>query len=262
MLKERIKTGVIGLVFLLITMFFFEEYVFRLIIASVFIIAAWEWFNLVRETNRLLCFINTIILFLLGFYFQANNFTIEHMFIFFNLSILFWLFCLVLLFFYPVLYKNSITIGFGYVSLITGYIALDWIYVFSSQYFFTFLCLIWAMDIGAYFTGKKFGKIKLAKSISPNKTWEGLIGGLVFTIMLSFLASKIIYFDAIMFAFFSISLGLISVVGDLTVSMFKRNSNQKDTGKILPGHGGFLDRIDSIISSAPLFALGCIYFLL
>jgi phosphatidate cytidylyltransferase len=117
------------------------------------------------------------------------------------------------------------------------------------------------MDIGAYFTGKKFGKIKLAKSISPNKTWEGLIGGLVFAIMLSFLASKIIDFDTIILAFFSISLGLISVVGDLTVSMFKRNSNQKDTGKILPGHGGFLDRIDSIISSAPLFALGCIYFL-
>ena len=261
MLKERIKTGVIGLTFLLITMSLFEEYVFRLIIASVFMIAAWEWFNLIKETNRFLCLANTVIFFLLGCYYQANNFTIEHMFIFFSLSLLFWFFCLILLFFYPIRYKNFIPIGLGYASLITGYIALDWIYLFSSQYLFAFLCLIWAMDIGAYFTGKKFGKIKLAKSISPNKTWEGLIGGLVSTIMLSFLISKIIYFDAIMFAFFSISLGLISVVGDLTVSMFKRNSNQKDTGKILPGHGGLLDRIDSIISSAPLFALGCIYFL-
>ena len=260
MLKERIKTGVIGLAFLLITMSLFEEYVFRLIIASVLMIAAWEWFNLVKETNRLLCLTNTIIFFLLGCYYQANSFTIEHMIIFFNLSLLFWLFCLILLFFYPIRYKKIIPIGFGYASLITGYIALDWIYVFSSQYLFAFLCLIWAMDIGAYFTGKKFGKIKLAKYISPNKTWEGLIGGLVFSIMLSFLISKIIDFNAIIFTFFSISLGLISVVGDLTVSMFKRNSNQKDTGKILPGHGGFLDRIDSIISSAPLFALGCIYF--
>ena len=262
MLKERIKTGVIGLAFLLTTMFLFEEYLFRLIIASVFIIAAWEWFNLVRQANRFLCSINTISLFLLGCYYQANNFTIDHMFIFFNLSLIFWLFCLILLFFYPIRYKNFITISFGYTSLITGYIALDWIYVFSSQYLFAFLCLIWAMDVGAYFTGKKYGKIKLAQSISPNKTWEGLIGGIVLTIMLSLLVSKIIYFDAIVLAFFSISLGLISVIGDLTVSMFKRNSNQKDTGKLLPGHGGFLDRIDSIISSAPLFALGCIYFLL
>ena len=122
MLKERIKTGVIGLAFLLITMSLFEEYVFRLIIASVFMIAAWEWFNLVKETNRLLCLTNTIIFFLLGCYYQANSFTIEHMIIFFNLSLLFWLFCLILLFFYPIRYKKIIPIGFGYASLITGYI--------------------------------------------------------------------------------------------------------------------------------------------
>ena len=115
------------------------------------------------------------------------------------------------------------------------------------------------MDIGAYFIGKSFGRIKLARLISPNKTWEGLFGGVLGVTLLSIILSNYLPIDSLVFVSFAIAIGLISVVGDLTFSMLKRNANIKDSGNILPGHGGILDRIDSILSSAPLFTLGIIF---
>ncbi len=117
------------------------------------------------------------------------------------------------------------------------------------------LATIWVADIAAYFTGKNFGKHKLAPSISPGKTWEGVLGALfavtVFGIILYFASgiSNLVIFPA---------LWLITgfgVIGDLFESMLKRQANVKDSGQLLPGHGGILDRIDSIIPSLPIAIL-------
>jgi phosphatidate cytidylyltransferase len=117
------------------------------------------------------------------------------------------------------------------------------------------------MDIGAFFIGKRFGRVKLARSISPNKTWEGLFGGLVSMTMLSVLLSHTYGIGKTVMIPFVLSLGLLSVVGDLTISMFKRNAGVKDSGRLFPGHGGLLDRIDSIISSISLYAFACSIYL-
>lgn len=118
------------------------------------------------------------------------------------------------------------------------------------------LLLAWAADIGAYFAGRRFGRIRLAPLVSPNKTWEGVLGGLVagFGVALAGRA----WFDLPTLAFLSLCIAavLVSVVGDLLESMFKRQSGLKDSGSLLPGHGGMLDRIDSLTSSVPLIALG------
>ena len=120
------------------------------------------------------------------------------------------------------------------------------------------LALIWVADIGAYFSGKRFGKNKLAVNISPGKTIEGLIGALVFTSLYTLLAG--VYFDlnmtqAVYLLLISLVLTIISVVGDLYESTLKREVGLKDSGKLLPGHGGILDRIDSVLAAMPVFSL-------
>ena len=116
--------------------------------------------------------------------------------------------------------------------------------------------LAWVADIGAYFAGRHFGQLRLAPVVSPNKTWEGVLGGLIAGFLFA-LAGKA-WFDLPAIGFLSLCVAavLVSVVGDLLESMFKRQQGLKDSGGILPGHGGMLDRIDSLTSSVPLLALG------
>lgn len=118
--------------------------------------------------------------------------------------------------------------------------------------------LVWAADTGAYFSGKRFGKHKMAPAVSPNKTIEGLAGGAILAVAVTWAGAALM---DIPFASLS-SLLLIAVVtvvasvlGDLVESMFKRVSGIKDSGNILPGHGGILDRIDSLTAALPVFAL-------
>ena len=115
-------------------------------------------------------------------------------------------------------------------------------------YFF----IVWASDTGAYFAGKKFGKQKLFERISPHKTWEGSIGGTLFALVIAFIISK--YFTDLRLTDWLIITCIVVVtgtLGDLVESMFKRSIDIKDSGKTLPGHGGFLDRFDAIFISAP-----------
>ncbi|MFA0088358.1 phosphatidate cytidylyltransferase [Vibrio sp. 10N.261.51.F12] len=122
-----------------------------------------------------------------------------------------------------------------------------------------FVCLIvWAADSGAYFAGKSFGKRKMAPNVSPNKTIEGLFGGVATALLVAWATSVI--FDIQFASFTSMTIitlvtVVISVLGDLVESMFKRVSQIKDSSNIIPGHGGVLDRVDSLTAAFPVFAL-------
>jgi phosphatidate cytidylyltransferase len=117
------------------------------------------------------------------------------------------------------------------------------------------LAWVFSADIGAYFAGRAFGRLKLAPRISPAKTWEGVIGGVLLAMVTGSAGAWI--FDVPMepAICFAIALAGLSIVGDLTESFFKRIAGLKDSGGLLPGHGGVLDRIDSVTAAAPLFAL-------
>jgi len=121
------------------------------------------------------------------------------------------------------------------------------------------LALVWVADIGAYFSGKRFGKNKLSPYISPGKTREGLYGALfatsVYTLVASFLFDMEREYAALL-VLLSVILTIISVSGDLYISLLKREAGLKDSGNILPGHGGILDRIDSVLAAMPVFAVG------
>ncbi len=118
------------------------------------------------------------------------------------------------------------------------------------------LVVVWAADIGAYFGGRRFGRVKLAPRVSPGKTWEGVIGGLAAGVAVTALASWLLALPMSGLVMLAPALVLISVLGDLSVSMFKRNAGLKDSGHLLPGHGGILDRVDSLSAAAPLYLLG------
>jgi phosphatidate cytidylyltransferase len=121
------------------------------------------------------------------------------------------------------------------------------------------LIIIWAADIGAYFSGRHFGRTKLAPVISPKKTWEGVIGGIVLAGIAAVALNH--YIPGLETAASSVAIlvavtVLASVGGDLFISVHKRTVKMKDCGSIFPGHGGVLDRFDSLLAGAPFFALG------
>ena len=121
-----------------------------------------------------------------------------------------------------------------------------------------FFFLLWAIDTGAYLFGMKFGKRKLAPRLSPGKTIEGVVGGLLFMLLFLILGIWILHIpEKHWFPLFIIVIVMMifSIIGDLFESMLKRKCNVKDSGSIMPGHGGFLDRMDSALAAAPVFAL-------
>ena len=121
------------------------------------------------------------------------------------------------------------------------------------------LTLVWVADIGAYFSGRRFGKRKLAPAISPGKTREGVLGAVLLNLLwlgAVYAVSDGFGLGLAVFAAISLVSAILSISGDLAISVLKREAGVKDSGKLLPGHGGVLDRIDSILAAAPLFVAG------
>jgi len=261
MLKQRVITGVSGLIVLLGILLFLPQEIFRFLLALIFIFAGWEWTRMINPTSIPSQIIFLFILIVLILFFRFYELNLIQIQVILASSILWWVICLLCLFAYPISFGNIFNYLFGLISLFSSYVAMDWLFFQSMSYFLIFLFLIWAMDIGAFFIGKKFGRVKLARLISPNKTWEGLFGGLLSMVVLSIFFSSFYGIDKTVMIPFVIALGLLSVVGDLTISMFKRSAGLKDSGRLFPGHGGLLDRIDSIISSISLYSLGCSIYL-
>lgn len=139
-----------------------------------------------------------------------------------------------------------------YVMLILRGTELDsmrWLYLVGM------FILIWTNDSFAYLTGRFFGKTKLFERISPKKTWEGTIGGIVFSVLAGFLIAYFMEDDQVFWMVSAVFVSLGAIFGDLFESMLKRNAGIKDSGNIMPGHGGVLDRFDAALFGAPIFYL-------
>lgn len=149
----------------------------------------------------------------------------------------------------------------GVVVLVPCWVGLDTLcFLYPRPTWLLLLCiLVWLADSGAYFAGRFFGTRKLAPTISPGKTWEGVYGAIGVTLLVTLLATLYLhlpFYLGIMFVALSMITVLVSILGDLFESLLKREQGLKDSGHILPGHGGILDRIDSLLAAVPFFTGG------
>lgn len=281
MLKHRIITALVLAPATIASIFYLPLPYFSALMLAVMGIGAWEWGPLMGFANirRRLAFVivTSILIATLWYYFpllelwiSSSNLQKPIIYILW-LAVAWWLLSATLTFLYPRYSKfwsshRSIRGVFGWLTLVPTWLAF--IVIRSSEYqtdsyhgaqliMFLFL-MVWSADIGAYFVGKAFGKNKLMPNVSPGKTMEGFIGGVVVACVLVTVAGITMNWQLEQFSLvipITILITTVSVLGDLNESMFKRQAGIKDSGSILPGHGGILDRIDSLTATAPIYAL-------
>jgi phosphatidate cytidylyltransferase len=165
------------------------------------------------------------------------------------------MFAFVWLLFHPTPIPTAVSWISGALIIVPAWFSLDWIFLRDGVSLLLLLLIVVGADTGAYFSGKLFGRVKLAPRISPGKTWEGVIGGMAVVSVLAAIYAVQTGGKLSVYLPLCLAIAVISIVGDLTVSVFKRRAGVKDSGRFFPGHGGVLDRIDSIAAATPVFAL-------
>ncbi|RKS84750.1 phosphatidate cytidylyltransferase [Orbus hercynius] len=276
MLIQRLLAAIVLIPLVIICLFFLPLPGFIAVMIAISGLATWEWSQFLHLHSRQHKSVFTLIftLFIIAIYYVSTQ-QIGVVKVVLLLSLAWWLLALLLVVSYPNSVRfwrhNVVKTLFACVTLlpfVLGMIALRQVNYSDNSFQGAFwllyvLVLVWATDSGAYFAGRALGKHKLAPRVSPGKTIEGLIGGVIAALLISLLVYVsgyfFISFDTLMLS--SICAILVSVLGDLTESMFKREANIKDSGHLIPGHGGILDRIDSLTAAIPVFAALILYVL-
>lgn len=264
MLKQRVMTGFVLIVLVFAGIWFLPNELFALFSLMFMVgLGAWEWAGLTgcylpekRMMGAMMILTACVPLVFLN---------IDPLYVLW-VSVPVWAMILLALFSYSRnagFYKKHALMMrlFGIVVLLPAWYALFKLHDTNVFYVLYLVILIALADTAAYFTGKRFGKTKLAPSLSPGKTREGVSGAIVMTALWAFLSAKWLEIPQESVAFFiilSMLIVLLSVAGDLFISLLKREAGVKDSGQILPGHGGILDRIDSMLAGAPLFTFGLV----
>jgi phosphatidate cytidylyltransferase len=277
MLKQRIITSIILLLGLIAITTQLSLFNFTLFVSLVLVIASWEWGGFIglNESSEKWAYSTTIAVMVTGLYFILDisigdsSVNIVRASILLGLGLLFWILIVFVLSGYP---KNksawndeSIIACMGMLTLVPSWVGLVVLKSLEEAglLVLALVILVAAVDIGAYFAGVNFGARKLAPNLSPKKTWEGVWGGFTLCAVISVVMLLAVnrYFLELTFTEMAILFLLaplttfFSVIGDLFESMLKRNQNIKDSGKLLPGHGGIMDRVDGLVATAPPFVL-------
>ncbi|MEO6697986.1 MAG: phosphatidate cytidylyltransferase [Paraperlucidibaca sp.] len=262
MLKERVITALLLLPIVLWCVFGGVAGAFPVFAAVLVLIAAYEWTALMRLTSFAQRF-GFVALVAVGLaFFQRQGFNANTGLLMVAAS-LGWLVALGWVMRYPAQAEQWDTrtrmCMIGLLLLLPTWAGLAALHAQSPWWLMYVLLLVWGADTGAYFAGRRFGRVKLAPNVSPAKTREGLYGGLILTSLIITGVALYLSLDAwrtVLFMSISLLTVLASVLGDLFESMAKRRAGIKDSGSIFPGHGGALDRIDSITAAAPVFMAG------
>ncbi len=262
MLRVRIFTAAILSCLLLAGLFILPAQWTVIAFGVVFTIGAWEWagFGGIHGAWARLAYACAIApLLALGWLWTADP---VHLLSLLSIACIWWAIAFLWLLLAPERHQPLLALLCGVLVLVPAFVALARLDlaatgpVHGPQIVLWLLLLVIAADIGAYFTGRTLGRRKLAPRVSPGKTWEGALGGLATVALVAWAGAVHFGLPALPCVAFGCAVGIFSIVGDLTESMFKRSAGLKDSGSLLPGHGGILDRIDSVTAAAPLYALG------
>lgn len=259
MLKQRVITALVIAPIVLALIFLAPDQLFGIAMFAMALVGAWEWSALAGRVDRG-ARISLVVLFAvsagLGLSLQRYMPQVPWLMIYCVLALVWWLFSLVWIAFWRIEFSRPVKVLCGVLTLLPSLAAVVAIRDASPWYLLIQLLITSGADIGAYFTGRAFGKHKLAPQVSPGKTWEGVVGGVALVVVVALVADHWLPVAAVPFVALSIGVALLSVVGDLSESLFKRQAGLKDSGTLFPGHGGVLDRVDSLTAAAPLFWLG------
>jgi len=266
-MKIRVITGIILTILAILVIWFLPAIYFTFISGAVFLLVSWEWANILGFKSFFVKFI-----YLLGTLFILS------LLYFYKLSHLIWLWTdfVIAIWAMIAIWKYNFSKGSAGMNLVLIKWIIGWVLLpaawlsmnllrldpYSPAWLFFGLVIIWVADSGAYFAGRIYGQRPLASRVSPKKTWEGFWGGLILAMiagMVGLYLFKIPFFQWFADLLIILVVIIFSVIGDLLESMLKRQVNLKDSGSILPGHGGFLDRLDGVLLALPLFALGGLY---
>lgn len=272
MLKQRIITAAVLLILVIACLSFANPWPMLALICIMIACATWEWLRLVEDKDALLKGIITAFALLYCVYLlDENNLAINQIFnyVLLPLSVIFWILLapkIIKSAAIPASFNNRVLASLGILLMFATWYSLTWFYItYGAITFVTMWALVWCADIAAYFTGRALGKHKLAPLVSPGKTWEGALGGVLVAVL--WLVLTAIYlpdsFGFILLQKFNwfglVLIGIVlaswSIIGDLFESILKRRINVKDSSSLLPGHGGVYDRIDAVLPVAPMAAL-------
>ena len=258
-LRKRVATAAVLIALLLAVLFWLPVAATVALLTLVVLGGAWEWsaFLKLADPRSRAAYVGLIGLFLpLAWLATRTSAGLEALL---SLALLWWLVALVWIVAAPRRVTRWSAALAGLLSLVPAWLALMRLRIqtaHGAQWVLFALLLVWMADIGAYFCGRRFGKRRLAPSVSPGKTWEGALGGFIASGVVAVVGGA--WFRLPLERFLGLCLGAIafSIVGDLTESLLKRFAGMKDSGTLFPGHGGVMDRIDSVTGAAPVLLLG------
>ena len=257
MLKTRIITALVILTGLLVTVFFASTEVWALITLVIALLGVAEWSNLIRlgKKQRYLMLVITCLLGLLIAYMHKTmlaQFQSITMFGFLAIASLFWMIIAPICLIQRKLFNNQFMLSvLGLLLILATWIGLVGLHAIHPVLLLGVIATVSVADSAAYFAGKKFGHRKLAPAISPGKTWEGVIGAWAAVTVYGAAVCYYKHFSLWLIAFLWL-LVILSITGDLFESLLKRKADLKDSGQLLPGHGGILDRIDGLMPTLPI----------
>ncbi len=264
-LKQRIITALVLVPIVVGAILYFPSWLFAVMLAIFVAVGAYEWARLIGlPSSRRRGYVVALLFSLVPLWWLSD--ALVGLRVVLLLALIWWVLAGMWVFRYPVsatawrghIWRQCL---FGFLILVPAWAALVALHRHGEQgpwLILLLMLLIWGADSGAYFAGRKWGKDKLAPRVSPGKSWQGLWGGILTSGLVVLIFGRLFPIH-VEFELYFITVCLVtvlfSVIGDLVESMFKRQAGVKDSGALLPGHGGALDRIDSLTAAAPVFAL-------
>jgi phosphatidate cytidylyltransferase len=257
LIRTRVITGALLGVALVVTVLLLSTPLMAAILGVLWAVGAWEWAGLARlsAAARLgyaaACAAAMVAALLWG--------GADAAFAMLVFALAWWVLAFIAVLTFPREFAMSTVGVVGFVVLLPSWFLLVRLHgsgPTGPELAMTVLAIVWAADVGAYTFGRWIGRVKLAPAVSPGKTWEGVSGGVLAAAAAALAAALWLGLPRGVMVAIGVATALVSVVGDLSVSVFKRNVGLKDTGTLLPGHGGVMDRIDSLTAAIPVFVLG------